>query len=129
MDILRIIGIGFIGAVLSLILRHFRPELSMMIPVVVTFTIVFCILPYMTAIINELRVISEGAGIEYRYVSIVLKIIGISYLVSISAELCKDAGENTIAAKIELAGKLIIIFMSLPIVNRLLGIVREIIMR
>lgn len=129
MDILRIIGIGFIGAVLSLILRQFRPELSMMIPVVVTFTIVFCILPYMTAIINELRVISEGAGIEYRYVSIVLKIIGISYLVSISAELCKDAGENAIAAKIELAGKLIIIFMSLPIVNRLLGIVREIIMR
>ncbi len=129
MDILRIIGIGFIGAVLSLILRQFRPELSMMIPVVVTFTIVFCILPYMTAIINELRVISEGAGIEYRYVSIVLKIIGISYLVSISAELCKDAGENAIAAKIELAGKLIIIFISLPIVNRLLGIVREIIMR
>lgn len=129
MEIMRIIGIGVIGAVLSLLIRNLRPELSMMIPMIVTFTIIFCVLPYLTAIIDELRVISEGAGIEYRYVSIVLKIVGISYLAGISSELCKDVGENAIAARIELAGKLIIMFISLPIIDRLLGVVREIIMR
>lgn len=129
MDIIRIIGIGLIGAALSLVIRNLRPELSMMIPVVISFTVVFCILPYLTAIINEVRSISAGAGIEQRYIDIVFKIIGVSYIASISAELCKDAGENAIAAKIELGGKLIIVFMSLPIVNRLLGIVREIIMK
>lgn len=129
MDIIRIIGIGLIGAALSLVIRNLRPELSMMIPVVISFTVIFCILPYLTAIINEVRSISAGAGIEQRYIDIVFKIIGVSYIASISAELCKDAGENAIAAKIELGGKLIIVFMSLPIVNRLLGIVREIIMK
>lgn len=129
MDIIRIIGIGLIGAALSLVIRNLRPELSMMIPVVISFTVIFCVLPYLTAIINEVRSISTGAGIEQRYIDIVFKIIGVSYIASISAELCKDAGENAIASKIELGGKLIIVFMSLPIVNRLLGIVREIIMK
>jgi len=129
MDIIRIVGIGLTGAVLSLVVRHLRPELSMMIPLVVTFTVIFCILPYLTAVIDEVRSISDSAGIEYRYINIVFKIIGVSYIAGISAELCKDAGENAIGAKIELAGKLIIVFMSLPVINRLLGIVREIIMR
>ena len=46
----------------------------------------------------------------------------------ITAELCKDAGENAIAAKIELGGKLIILAMAIPIINSLLNLVKEIIM-
>ena len=125
---MRIVGIGLIGAILSILLRNSKPEFSMLIPVVVSFTVLACAMPYLIRITEELSRMASSAGINSSYMRIVIKVIGISYLVCITAELCKDAGENAIAAKIELGGKLIILAMAIPIINSLLNLVKEIIM-
>ncbi len=128
MEVIRIIGIGLIGGFISILLRTSRPEFSMMIPVVVTFTVIGWVMPYLSGIAAYLTALAESIGIDGGYMKAVLKMIGIAYLTSISAELCKDAGEGAIAAKIELGGKLIILALSIPIINSLLSLVREIIM-
>ena len=128
MEVMRIVGIGLIGAILSILLRNSKPEFSMLIPVVVSFTVLACAMPYLIRITEELSRMASSAGINSSYMRIVIKVIGISYLVGITAELCKDAGENAIAAKIELGGKLIILAMAIPIINSLLNLVKEIIM-
>ncbi len=106
MEVMRIVGIGLIGAILSILLRNSKPEFSMLIPVVVSFTVLACAMPYLIRITEELSRMASSAGINSSYMRIVIKVIGISYLVCITAELCKDAGENAIAAKIELEGSL-----------------------
>ena len=128
MEVMRIVGIGLIGAILSILLRNSKPEFSMLIPVVVSFTVLACAMPYLIRITEELSRMASSAGINSSYMRIVIKVIGISYLVCITAELCKDAGENAIAAKIELGGKLIILATAIPIINSLLNLVKEIIM-
>ena len=128
MEVMRIVGIGLIGAILSILLRNSKPEFSMLIPVVVSFTVLACAMPYLIRITEELSRMASSAGINSSYMRIVIKVIGISYLVCITAELCKDAGENAIAAKIKLGGKLIILAMAIPIINSLLNLVKEIIM-
>ena len=128
MEVMRIVGIGLIGAILSILLRNSKPEFSMLIPVVVSFTVLACAMPYLIRITEELSRMASSAGINSSYMRIVIKVIGISYLVCITAELCKDAGENAIAAKIELGGKLIILAMEIPIINSLLNLFKEIIM-
>ena len=128
MEVMRIVGIGLIGAILSILLRNSKPEFSMLIPVVVSFTVLACAMPYLIRITEELSRMASSAGINSSYMRIVIKVIGISYLVCITAELCKDAGENAIAAKIELGGKLIILAMAIPMINSLLNLVKEIIM-
>ena len=128
MEVMRIVGIGLIGAILSILLRNSKPEFSMLIPVVVSFTVLACAMPYLIRITEELSRMASSAGINSSYMRIVIKVIGISYLVCTTAELCKDAGENAIAAKIELGGKLIILAMAIPIINSLLNLVKEIIM-
>ena len=128
MEVMRIVGIGLIGAILSILLRNSKPEFSMLIPVVVSFTVLACAMPYLIRITEELSRMASSAGINSSYMRIVIKVIGISYLVCITAELCKDSGENAIAAKIELGGKLIILAMAIPIINSLLNLVKEIIM-
>ncbi len=127
MEIVRIAGVGLIGAVISIIIRRSKPEFSMMIPIVISFTILAGVLPYLKEIIGELGTLSESVGINGAYMAVIIKIIGVSYLASISAELCRDAGEKAIAAKIELGGKLIILAMSAPVITRMLDLVREII--
>ena len=127
MEIVRIAGVGLIGAVISIIIRRSKPEFSMMIPIVISFTVLAGVLPYLKEIIGELGSLSESVGINGAYMAVIIKIIGVSYLASISAELCRDAGEKAIAAKIELGGKLIILAMSAPVITRMLDLVREII--
>ena len=121
MEVMRIVGIGLIGAILSILLRNSKPEFSMLIPVVVSFTVLACAMPYLIRITEELSRMASSAGINSSYMRIVIKVIGISYLVCITAE-------NAIAAKIELGGKLIILAMAIPIINSLLNLVKEIIM-
>ncbi|HIV86173.1 MAG TPA: stage III sporulation protein AD [Candidatus Monoglobus merdigallinarum] len=128
MEVIRIVGIGLIGGVISILLRNAKPEYSMMIPAVVSFTVLWCSLPYLDEIVGMLSALSEEAGINTEYMAAVIKIIGIAYLTSISAELCRDAGEAAIASKIELGGKLIILSLSVPIINALLSLIKQIIM-
>lgn len=129
MEIFRIIGIALTGAFLSILIKNLKPEFSMVIPLIVTYSVIFCVLPYLCVVIEKIKDISIGAGIENEYINIIFKILGISYIAAISSELCRDVGESAVASKIELSAKIIIMFLSLPIVTKLLGIVRVIIMR
>ena len=62
----------------------------------------------------------EGAD---SYLSILLKVIGITYLCEFTASVCKDAGYGTVADQIEVLGKLSVMFAGLPI---LLTVVEQI---
>ena len=71
--------------------------------------------------------IAEESGIDTAYVKIVIKIIGVAYICQFASDICKDAGESSIAGKIELGGKIVIITMSMPIIYGLLELVSRII--
>lgn len=48
-------------------------------------------------------------------------------MVEFGKDICKDAGENAIANKIEMAGKVIIVSLSIPVIASLLDIVAELV--
>lgn len=61
--------------------------------------------------------IAINAKVNIVYVETILKIIGIAYIVEFSAQITKDAGQGAIASKIELAGKIMILAMAIPILT------------
>jgi len=66
---------------------------------------------------------AEQAGVAEGYFGIVLKVIGIAYLSQFASQLCADAGEGAVAAKIELAGKVLIMAISIPVLTEVLHVV------
>ena len=70
---------------------------------------------------------SEKIDVDFVYIAIVFKVLGISYISEFGAQLCKDAGESSIASKIEFAGKVMIITVSAPVMLALINIISEII--
>jgi stage III sporulation protein AD len=70
-----------------------------------------------------LRYTAEQAGIGGGQFAIVQKVIGIAYLTQFGAQICADAGEGAIAAKIELAGKLLMMTAAAPVLTGLLELV------
>ena len=68
-------------------------------------------------IIRMLERIAINANVNMIYVETILKIIGIAYIAEFGAQITKDAGQGSIASKIELAGKILILAMAIPILT------------
>ncbi|ADP33034.1 stage III sporulation protein AD [Bacillus atrophaeus subsp. globigii] len=68
-------------------------------------------------IIRMIEKIAVNANVNMVYVETILKIIGIAYIAEFGAQLTKDAGQGAIASKIELAGKVLILVMAVPILT------------
>ena len=67
----------------------------------------------------------EKTGIDQDLFVILLKIIGVGYLVEFSAGICSDSGNTSIANKVVLAGKILIFLLSMPIIKNLFEMVMD----
>ncbi len=116
MDMMQIVGIGMTAVLLTLVVRRSHPELAVQITIVVAGIVFFLVLDKLRMIIELFTEMAKRAGVGEMYLVILLKIIGISYLVEFGAQVCRDAGEGAIASKVELAGKVMILVMAVPII-------------
>ena len=69
------------------------------------------------AILQMIERVASEAKVSNVYVETLLKIIGIAYIAEFGAQITKDAGQGAIASKIELAGKILILVMAIPILT------------
>lgn len=127
MLIYRVIGLGITGAVLSLLIKQYRPEIAMAIPILTAAAILAMCSPYLNAVVTAFTDIADRAGIELVHMKTVIKIIGVAYICQFASDICSDAGERAIAGKIELGGRIVIITLSMPIIYNMLELVSNII--
>ncbi|ARA86378.1 MAG: stage III sporulation protein AD [Bacillus sp. (in: Bacteria)] len=113
----QIVGLGMIATFLSLIVKEQKPTFAFMIVVFAGCTIFLFLVDQVYEIIRMIEKIAANANINMMYVETILKIIGIAYIAEFGAQLTKDAGQGAIASKIELAGKILILVMAVPILT------------
>lgn len=121
MEIIKIVGIGFIGVLVSTLLKKSNPEFSLIITTATGMILLVLILSSMTEAITSFDELVNKTGVDSALFSGVLKIIGIGYLTEYSSTLCADYGANSIGNKIQLGGKIAIFLMSLPIIKGLVS--------
>ncbi len=123
MNILKICLIAIIALIVILTIKSQMANISIMITIVSGVIIFMMIIPTLEEVLNSILDIVSILDIGIEHIGVILKIIGISYICEFSSQICIDAGENAIASKIELAGKILIMFISIPIITRLLGMI------
>ena len=77
----------------------------------------------LSQVLDGFSSIVRRTGIKSEVFSALLKIIGIGYLTEFAAGICADAGNNSMAQKVTLAGKVVILVLALPIINNLIEII------
>ena len=127
MLIVKIIGIGITAAVLSALIKQYRPEMAIAVPILASVVILTACAPYLGAVVRMLTDIADKAGIELSHMRTVIKITGVAYICQFASDICKDAGESAVSSKIEMGGKIVIITLSMPIIYNLLELVYDII--
>lgn len=127
MTIFKVIGFGIIAVSLIIILKQQKQEIALLCVVassVIMLTFIFDDLKNVISLIDKLVI---DSAIDSSFLKIILKVVGISYMVEFGKDICKDAGESAIANKIEIAGKVIIVSLSIPVIASLLDIVSELV--
>lgn len=115
MEILQIAGLGIVASILAVFLKEQKSEMSMYISIATGLIIFIMIISKLEYVIQTLENLADKVNINYLYTTVILKIVGISYIAEFASQIAKDANQDTIANKIELAGKVIIMAVSIPI--------------
>jgi len=126
-NITAVAGAGLIAALLSIILKQYKPEFGMYISLVTGIIILLAILKALPEVLSLMGELTKSAALDSVYASALLKSLAVCYITGLASDTCKDSGETAIAAKIETAGKLAIVALSLPLFKGVVGIITELI--
>ncbi len=121
MEIWTLAGFGLVGTVLCLLIRHYRPELGMILSVCCGILIFTAALLNLTPVLDKIEEYIRKASLEQANFAVLLKSLGICYIASIAGDSCRDAGQTAIAGKIELAAKIAIVVLALPLFDQVLS--------
>ena len=120
MEIMRIIGVGFVTAITAILLKPNKPELSFAVTVTGVIVILLFLVDSMQSTLTVFSSIAEMTGVENGLLKILLKIVGVGYLTEFGAGILNDFGSNAVADKVVLGGKLTVLVLSLPILENML---------
>ncbi len=124
MDIIRVLGVGLVGVITAGLVKRDKPEFFLFITMATGIIILTLILDSLTDLITVFSTLIDESGIDGNLFSGVLKIIGIGYLTEYSASICNDYGAASVANKLQLAGKVTIFLMSVPVINALINTIK-----
>lgn len=127
MEITQVVIIGIVSTILVVFLKDQKPEIALQLSLATGVVIFLFMITRLTVVMQALQEIALKINIDIVYLNIVLKIIGVAYLASFGVEICKDAGQSSIASKIEFAGKIIIVSLAIPILMAVMDLVVKII--
>lgn len=123
-NLFSLVGLGMVAAIMSVVLKQHQPGFAMIISIAAGVLILGGVLAGIMPVINQIRAIFSSTAVPGEYVQILFQALGLCFITQIASEACKDAGESAIGAKIELAGKISVLVISLPLFVQVLDIVR-----
>ncbi len=129
MEWVSVIGIGLIGMILSVMIRQYKPEYAIFISLAVGFLIIWKLCEQLFPIFEEMKEMLSGANLSMEYIGVLAKSLGICYLTQLASDACRDAGETAISSKVELAGKITVLSLGMPLFGKLLEIIKKLIVQ
>jgi stage III sporulation protein AD len=117
MDIIQIVVLGLVASILYILLKDINASFAFFIMLFAGLFIFLSIIKEIGAIFKLVETLGDKANVDGMYMETILKIIGIAYLAELGASVTKDAGLGSVATKIELAGKIFILLLAIPIIT------------
>ncbi len=125
MDIVKIAILGIAGALLGIMLKGQKKEYELFVTLGVSLCIFYFLMSKLQLVVSVINRMQDYVELDTSYIAILIKMIGITYVSEFSANLCKDAGYQSVAGQIEMFGKLSILVISMPVILVLLETIGE----
>lgn len=124
-EIFKIIGLALITTIGVIIVKQIKPEIAIFVGLAGSIIIFLYIINLLEQVFDLFNYILDATNINGEMFAILLKIVGVGYITEISANICADSGNNAVASKVQLAGKLVIFVLAIPIITNLVEMITE----
>ena len=125
--IFTIFGLSLIAVSICVVLKKHNPEFSLLVSLIACVLILLLIFLNFKPILNAINNCVKSFNLNNIYITTILKSLGICYITQIASETCKDCGFSSISSKVELAGKISIVLLSIPMFENLIKILQKLI--
>ena len=125
MDFLQWMGLEVSAAVLCLVVRQQQPQLASLCALAAGCILLLGALGSVSFLQEELRKLTALAGLREETLTVFMKVLGMSYTAELTAQTCSDLGENSLALKVQLLGKLSVFTLTAPLLLELLTLILE----
>ena len=123
MEGIKVIMAALAGVFLAAVLKSVKSE--MLVAAGVSVLILFYILSGLSVIVEQLKMLQGYIGISGKYIGILVKMIGISYMTQLAADICRDNGQTAVAGQLEVFCKITIAALGMPVVLTLFEVVTK----
>ena len=121
---LRICMLAHTALVLSILIKQWKSDFLPFVRLAIALFFSVMIISAASPLILYLETLMESASIA-EHATLLLKALGVATLTQICSEICKECGENGLASGIEIVGKIEILLLSLPLINQILSLAKE----
>lgn len=126
MSIIVVCGLCITASILCKVVEKNTKEISTVISLMAVILVLIFVIGKISDINSTITELFEKAGISDEYMNILFKSAGICYITQLGADVCKDCGEGALSNVVELAGKISILSITIPIINALVTIIEGI---
>ena len=119
--LLQVAGLGLIAVLLGLVLKKGNGVLALLLTLAAMTVSIVRLAEPVVSFLSELR---QLAGLEPALLQPLLRTVGIGLLTQLTASVCADTGESTVARLIELCGSVLGIYTALPLLEAVLSLLR-----
>lgn len=123
--VVKVIAVGIIGTILCLIIGKNTPELAICLAICTAVVLVAYAMGVFSGVIDFIEQIVEASGLSSAIINPVLKTAAIGILTKLACDVCKDAGQGTIASAVELAGVAAALYVALPLMRTVFRMIEE----
>ncbi|MDE5992892.1 MAG: stage III sporulation AC/AD family protein [Oscillospiraceae bacterium] len=122
-NIVSVAGICIIASVLCKLFGAAGSEYALYIKIAAAAAVLSVVIMFVSPVAEAIRGLYARAGADGEYLTILFKALGICYITQFACDICRDSGENALATQAELAGKLSLLILALPLFDSLSEIV------
>lgn len=121
---LRICLLAITALTLAIVIKQWKADLLPLVRLAAVLVFAFLLISSAAPLISFLRSMMNTSAAS-KYTEVMLKALGVAILTQCCSEICKECGESGIATGVEMAGKLEIMLLSLPLINDVLKLAGE----
>lgn len=122
MGIYTIAGVLIAAALLAVVLRQYKAEYAVLVGISAAVFVMIAVLPQISNVISFIKTAAGAAPVLNERLSPLIKAVGVAVITELAADACRDAQENGMASKVELAGKVAILVLAIPLAKELLNL-------
>ena len=125
--LVKIAAVAVAGTVLSLVIKKNSPEMALMLTISLALIALYLAIDTIKGVTDFITSLASAAQISPGVLTVVFKTIGISIITKLSADVCRDAGQSSVASGIELAGSFAALYIALPLFKTVMDMIETLV--